>query len=170
MRDIYLGLGSNVRPHDNLNLAVQELRRHFDVIALSRVYRNKAVGFEGDDFLNAVAKARTDLSVAQIAEVLERIHDLSGRERGKDAFVARTLDIDLLMVDALVDPSRQLPRSDVLEYSFVLGPLAEIAPSLRHPVTGMTMQEHWSQFDQGSHPLEIVDLILSNHGESTPQK
>ena len=170
MRDIYLGLGSNVQPRENLKLAVRELHRHFDVIALSRVYRNKAVGFKGDDFLNAVALVRTDMSVAQIDELLDSIHDLSGRQRSEDAFVARTLDIDLLMVDALVDPSRQLPRSDVLEYSFVLGPLAEIAPSLKHPVTGMTMQEHWAQFEQGSHPLEAVDLILSNHGEPTHQK
>ena len=53
-----------------------------------------------------------------------------------------------------------VPRSDVLEYSFVLRPLAELEPNLVHPVTGRTMLEHWKEFDAASHPLELVGVML----------
>jgi 2-amino-4-hydroxy-6-hydroxymethyldihydropteridine diphosphokinase len=49
-----------------------------------------------------------------------------------------------------------VPRADILQYSFVLGPLAELAPELRHPLTGQTMAELWASFDQGRHPLQRV--------------
>ena len=49
-----------------------------------------------------------------------------------------------------------MPREDILKYGFVLGPLAELAPALRHPVTGQTMGELWAGFDQARHPLQRV--------------
>jgi 2-amino-4-hydroxy-6-hydroxymethyldihydropteridine diphosphokinase len=72
------------------------------------------------------------------------------------------LDIDLLLYDQLVlnEPPVRLPREDVLKYSFVLRPLAEIAPNYRHPVTGKLISEHWREFDAASHPLAAVDLSL----------
>ncbi len=53
-----------------------------------------------------------------------------------------------------------MPRGDVLEYSFVLRPLAELAPDLTHPQTGKTMREHWQAFDANAHPLELVGVVL----------
>ncbi len=162
MPDVYLGLGSNVRPEENLQFAVAELTRRFDLIQVSPVYRNQAVGLEGDEFLNAVARIRTEHSAAELCAQFGEIHDLAGRQRGPDTFVSRTLDIDLLLYGQEVMEERRIPRSDVLEYSFVLGPLTKIAPDLVHPVTGKTMADHWSHFDVGSHPLARDSLILSN--------
>jgi len=159
---VYLGLGSNNHPEVNLKLGVRELAERFEFLAVSSVYRNKAIGFDGDDFLNAVVCVRTAKSPGDICLELEEIHTRAGRQRDADPFGSRTLDIDLLMYDDLVidAPPVRVPRSDILDYSFVLGPLAEIAPELVHPVTGRTITSHWADFDTDSHPLIADDLTL----------
>jgi 2-amino-4-hydroxy-6-hydroxymethyldihydropteridine diphosphokinase len=159
---IYLGLGSNIDAEDNLRMGVRELERCFGELSVSPVYRSQAVGFAGPDFLNLVVGCSTDSSPREIHEQIERIHRMAGRERGEEKFGSRPLDIDLLLYDDLVtaEPPLRLPRSDVLDYSFVLRPLAELAPDLVHPVTGKTMAEHWAAFDVESMPLTPVSGIL----------
>ena len=119
-------------------------------------------GLRVTDFLNLVARLRSEETPKQICEEIERLHELSGRVRGGEKWASRPLDIDLLLYDDLVmdKPPVRVPRSDILEYSFVLRPLAELAPDLVHPVTGKTMLQHWQEFDEDSHPLELVGLFI----------
>ncbi len=162
MTTIYVGLGSNIEPEQNLHLGVSELRNRYGELQISVVYRSKPLGFDGDDFLNLVVAFESDVSPADICETIEVIHNLSGRDRNCGKWESRPLDIDLLLYNDLVldEPPVRVPRRDVLEYSFVLRPMAELAPNLRHPVTGRTMLEHWQTFDAASHPLEIVGVIF----------
>lgn len=162
MARVYLSLGSNIDPETNLKTAIRELRWRFGDLELSDVYESKAVGFEGADFLNMVVGLDSDETPAGIVWQAELIHEFVGRDRESGRYSSRPLDIDLLLYDDLVmdEPKMRLPRSDVLEYSFVLRPLAEIAPDLCHPVTGKTMNEHWQEFDPASHPLRRVRVIL----------
>ena len=162
MATIYLGLGSNIEPEKNLGRAVRDLRRLYGEVDVSAVYRSKAVGFEGDDFLNLVVRLRSEESPLEICEQIEHLHNLSGRVRSGQKWVSRPLDIDLLLYnDRVIDePPVRVPRSDILEYGFVLRPMSELAPDLLHPVTGKTMLEHWRQFDPEQHPLELVGVIL----------
>ena len=162
MAVVFLGLGSNIDAERNLRMGIEELRRRFGQLEVSGTYRSKAVGFAGDDFLNLVARLECDAQPEAIEREIEDIHMLSGRNRGEEKYSARTLDIDLLLYDDLVreSPRPNLPRADVLKYSFVLRPLAELAPELCHPLTGRSMREHWDEFDQQSHPLTAVDVIL----------
>jgi len=159
---VYVGLGSNIDPEDNLHLGVRELRARYGELQLSAVYRSKSVGFDGQDFLNLVASFETDSSPAAVCKEIEVIHTLAGRDRHDGKWASRSLDIDLLLYDDLVVDEKpvRIPRNDVLEYSFVLRPLAELAPELRHPVTGRTMREHWQEFDAAGHPLEVVGVML----------
>jgi 2-amino-4-hydroxy-6-hydroxymethyldihydropteridine diphosphokinase len=145
MAIVYVGLGSNIDPEANLHVGVRELRARYGELQLSAVYRSRAVGFEGEDFLNLVAS-----------------HTLAGRDRNDGKWASRSLDIDLLLYDDLVVDEKpvRIPRNDVLKYSFVLRPLAELAPDFRHPVTGRTLREHWQEFDAASHPLEVVGVML----------
>ena len=160
MAKVYLGLGSNIDPEKNLRLGIGELGARFGMLELSNVYRSAAVGFDGDDFLNLVAGLESDASPLQLHAMLTEIHSRAGRTRSESRYSPRTLDIDLLLYDDLVldEPPIRIPRSDILKYSFVLGPLAEIAPQLRHPETGKLIAEHWAEYDKESHPLVATSL------------
>lgn len=162
MACVFLGLGSNVDAEDNLRLAITELRSRFGELELSPVYQSAALGFDGDDFLNLVLRLTTDENPHELLGQFEAIHRLAGRTRGRQRYTSRPLDIDLLLYDDLVEsePPLRLPRGDILEYGFVLKPLAEIAPDHVHPETGRTFSQHWAEFDAACHPLTRRGVIL----------
>lgn len=162
MSTAYLGLGSNLDAERHLKLALRELSKRFAVTALSPIYRSRALGFDGEDFLNGVVCIETALPPRALCDELEQVHELAGRRRHAGKLVSRTLDIDLLLYDRLVTEADgiDLPRPDVLQYSFVLKPLADIAPDYVHPVSGKSIADHWRGFDAASHPLTKVDLTL----------
>jgi 2-amino-4-hydroxy-6-hydroxymethyldihydropteridine diphosphokinase len=146
MPRVYVGLGSNVEPERHLTEAVRLMRLRFGALTLSPIYQNRAVGFEGADFLNAVAGLDSDMDVPALKTALDRIERDCGRERAAARFAPRTLDLDLLLYGAQVDAAAKLPRGDILRYAFVLKPLVDIAAAERHPVTGKTYAEHWVAF------------------------
>lgn len=158
----YVSAGSNIDPLPNLRLAVAELRRRFGQLRLSPVYRTPAVGFAGDDFLNLVLAFETSVPAAEVVAELERLHTLAGRQRGPNACASRTLDLDLLLYGDAVMPEApiKVPREDIRKYAFVLGPLADLAPGLVHPVTGETIGGLWAAFDRQAQPLTRVDVDL----------
>lgn len=155
MAKIYLGLGSNVEPQRHLRMGIRELSRRFGHLELSNVYRSKSVGFEGEDFLNLVVGLDADCSPEDMHLAIEEMHVMANRQRRETRYSPRTLDVDLLLHGDLIikDGPVRIPRSDILKYSFVLSPLAEIAPNLRHPETGRLISEHWAEFDKDKHPL-----------------
>ncbi len=162
MPTIYLGIGSNIDPQKNLALALKELERRFGKLRKSSVYRSKAFGFDGDEFLNMVVALDSELPPAEIHAQLEDVHRAAGRDSETRGNSSRRLDIDLLLYDDLIldEPPIRLPRPDVLQFSFVLGPLAEIAPELRHPETHQSYRDHWDEFDSDSHPITREIVIL----------
>ena len=164
MPKVYFSLGSNVDPEKNLKLGIDELRRRYGKLGMSPVYRNKAVGFHGDDFLNLVVSCNVRDYIEAIQAAIEEIHELAGRERRGKKFSSRSLDIDLLTYgDAVTDvPPVTLPRGDILKYAFVLKPLADLAPNDVHPVTGRTYGDHWAEMRtfRIEKSLREVDLDL----------
>lgn len=163
MPRIWVSVGSNVDKEANIRKAIELLRFRFGTLLLSPVYQTRAVGFEGNDFFNLVVGFNSDLVPVEIRTLLREIEDRCGRVRGGDRFTPRTLDLDLLTWGDLVDPdvSGGLPRDEILEYLFVLQPLADVAPQEKHPVTGQSYSDILAQ--RGSaheHALKPVDLNL----------
>tara|TARA_B110000459_G_scaffold95144_1_gene106224 strand:+ start:300 stop:791 length:492 start_codon:yes stop_codon:yes gene_type:complete len=160
---IYLGIGSNDKPKENIRLAIKELKDSFGKIKISPVYKNKAIGFEGEDFLNLVVAFHAKLSIRELMKMIERIHTLSGRERKSEKFSSRTLDIDLLLYgqDILKNGDLKVPREDILKYSFVLKPLSDIAPELIHPETDQSIISHWNSMSLKSEALELISIRLN---------
>jgi 2-amino-4-hydroxy-6-hydroxymethyldihydropteridine diphosphokinase len=143
MADVYVGAGSNIEPVRHLRLAVAALEARFGAVGCSDVYRSKAFGFDGDDFLNMVIAFSAAGTPDDVERELCDIEYEGGRIRRAQRFSPRTLDLDLLLFGAAVDPTRRLPRDDVLRYPFVLAPLVDLVPELRHPLTGRRLGTEW---------------------------
>ena len=159
----YISGGSNVDTDRNLRLAARELKRSFPGTRFSRCYRNAAVGFSGPDFVNFAASLPTTLALGELTEALKRIESLCGRPDNAPRWVPRTMDLDLLLYGDLVGEfgGVKLPRPSLLEWGFMLGPLAEIAPNLVHPVRQQRLADLWARFDRDAHQLTPIDLDLA---------
>lgn len=145
---VWVSVGSNIDREHNVRGAVAALTQRFGELTLSSVYETPSEGFDGDPFYNLVAGFHTDLPPEHLHPALREIEDAFGRERTGPKFSARTLDIDLLTHgDAVTDRGgKSLPRDEIEKYAFVLGPLAEVAPDGRHPVTGQSYRRMWDAF------------------------
>ncbi|MEJ1966401.1 MAG: 2-amino-4-hydroxy-6-hydroxymethyldihydropteridine diphosphokinase [Gammaproteobacteria bacterium] len=158
MPRVYVAAGSNVDPERNLAKAGAALAREFPDIELSPWYRNKAVGFEGDDFINFVFGFSTELPVHEVVAKLRAVETLCGRPPGAPKWAPRSMDLDILLYGDMVleEPGLKLPRPDLLKRPFMLGPLADIAPDLRHPTENPHIRELWQRFDRASHGMTPV--------------
>jgi 2-amino-4-hydroxy-6-hydroxymethyldihydropteridine diphosphokinase len=139
----YLSLGSNIEPEKHLRAALAELRARFGAILVSAVYRSRAVGFDGPDFLNLAVGLDTDLDPIALNDWLHALEDRHGRRRDVPRYASRTLDADIVLFgDRIVDGPGHLriPRPELSE-PFVLKPLADIAPDARDPEDGRTIAE-----------------------------
>ena len=162
MARIYISIGSNINPAENVQQAVKVLREHFSELEVSPVYESEAVGFEGSNFLNLVVAASTELDVYETNTLLHNIEDEHGRDRSGPRFSSRTIDLDLLLYgDAVVHESGlEVPRDEILQNAFVLWPLADVAAEVIHPQQGKTMAELWQAFDKSSQKLWPIELEL----------
>ncbi len=144
---VYVGLGSNLERERMIGAAVAALRADYDAIELSPFYDCASVGFDGSDFLNGVAAFASDQAIDALVASFHAIEDRLGRDRSLPKFASRPIDLDLLLYgDAIVEaPGLRVPRPEILEYAFVLRPLADLAPDLVHPETGETMAALWQR-------------------------
>lgn len=160
MSDVYISIGSNIEAEQHIRRAIVQLQQHYGQLQCSSVYKSKAVGFDGEDFLNLVVRLQTNESVAQVAVLLRQVEQDNGRERNGPKFSSRILDLDLLLYDALVidHDHIHLPRAEITVNAFVLLPLAELAPQLQHPVLKKTMKRLWDEFDHLSQPITRIEF------------
>ena len=160
MAQIFIGVGSNREREKHLRAGIRALKAEFGNLRISTIYENRAVGFDGADFYNFVVSCKTGLEVEEVFDRLRRIEDGYGRDRSRPCSSSITLDLDLLLYDDLVinHEAFALPRADVDRYAFVLCPLAELAPDLRHPVSGKTCARLWSEFDRSGQELRLVEF------------
>jgi 2-amino-4-hydroxy-6-hydroxymethyldihydropteridine diphosphokinase len=159
----YISGGSNVDPERHLLRAARELKRSFPGARFSRCFSNRAVGFEGPDFINFAAELPVQGDAQSLRTELQRIEALCGREPGAPRWAPRSMDLDVLLIgNQVLDlPGLQVPRPDLLRRAFMLGPLAELAPALVHPRERRRIDALWQEFDRDAHPLVPVALDLA---------
>ena len=158
MPEVYVAAGSNIDPQANLARAQAELAKIFGALQVSPWYRNAAVGFAGQDFINFVFGFQTLQDVHEIQRQLRQVEALCGRPPNAPKWAARAMDLDILLYGELVldEPQLQLPRPDLLLRPYMLGPLADIAPNLRHPTQARSIAQLWAAFDPNAHEMIAV--------------
>jgi 2-amino-4-hydroxy-6-hydroxymethyldihydropteridine diphosphokinase len=160
MPDIYVAAGSNIDPQRQLRAALVALRQVYAPLRVSPAYRNHAVGFSGEDFINLVVGFTTSQPPMQVREQLQVIEALCGRTAQAPRWASRSMDLDILLYGSMCSQQAGmvLPRPDLARQAYMLKPLADIAPDLVHPALGRTIGELWRDFAQDSHELVQIDI------------
>lgn len=158
MADVFIGLGANIGdPETRLRRAVERLGEALEVVAVSSLYRTEPVGVRDQpSFMNAAIWVRTDMDPSAVHVLLQRLEDEGGRVRDVP-MGPRTLDLDLLLYGSSTvdEPGLTVPHPRMAERRFVLEPLVEIAPDVRHPVIGSSLAEVLASLP----PAEAVERL-----------
>jgi len=143
---VYLSLGSNIGDRGaNLAAAIADLSMAGEVVEVSSFYETAPVEFTNQPwFLNCAVKLDTKKMPKQLLSAVLQIERQQGRNRSKELSKGpRTIDLDILLFGNSVIETRELtiPHPAMHQRRFVLEPLAEIAPEVRHPVFKQTVRQ-----------------------------
>ncbi len=154
---VYLGLGSNIAPDQNLIRGVTFLRQYVIVKKFSSVWETEPVPAIGPNYLNAAVLIQTRLSASLLKSIiLHRIEVQLGRVRTSDKNSPRTVDLDILIYD------NQLVDTKVWTHAFVAVPLAELIPSYLNPTTGETLSQTADRLTKLTMVRRRPDIVLDH--------
>ncbi len=169
MSQIYISIGSNIDREAAVRAALKDLQREFGPLHISSCYESESVGFKGDLFYNLVVGAQTSRDVDDVVATLKQLEKDNGRTPCAQKFSSRRIDLDLLLYDELkCELPCELPRGEITYNAFVLWPLAEIAPDLVHPGTGLNYARMWAEFDKDRQRLYPVEFDTGVSSVSFP--
>ncbi len=168
MNQAYVSAGSNLGDrleYIKKSLYLLQVQEGIQINRLSSFYETAPVGYlDQGKFINAVFFLETVYPPHQLLKVLQEVEFRLERER-TIRWGPRTVDLDMLFYKDLVldDAELILPHPRLTERAFVLVPLVEIAPLLRHPLTGKSASQHLDELDQGDKE-GVVRLELEDRG------
>ncbi len=163
MHTVYLGIGGNIgnkqKNFDNVYQIIEkELGR---ILISSSIYETPPWGFQSDDaFWNSVLLIETSYLPEELLAEIHLIEERFGRKRGNEKYSSREMDIDILYFDDIFIETETLiiPHPRIHQRKFVLVPLNEIAPNLKHPLLRLTTIEMLENCMDESVILKVGDF------------
>ena len=161
MNRVYLSLGSNLGDRvANLRRALRMLgEAGAQIRRASSFYETEPVDFRPQPwFVNCVAEADTELTPLRLLKAIKSIERAMGRRPGRRKG-PRPIDIDILLYDNVVSrsPALTIPHERLAERRFVLVPLRELEPTLRHPITERTALEMLGETRDSSRVVKLEE-------------
>ena len=131
MNKFYVLIGSNIDPHNNINLCLKKIAAHSDLeqIQLSSFYESEAFGMEGDNFINAVIYLKSKKNHKEILSLLKQIEHECGRVRDpNNKFTPRTLDLDIIDWNGFTGmlDDKQYPDPEIQQRDYIKIPYLEL--------------------------------------------
>jgi len=156
----YLNFGSNIQPEINLVKAIQFLHDYGEIKKISSAWESKSVGMDGPNYLNACLLFMSPFMPVELKEkIIRPIESKLGRERSKNKYTPRTIDIDIILFD-------EKPYNyKFWNFAFVIVPLAEIYPTYRDPITNQIIT-HTATHLRKEVWIETRPEVLSLFGRS----
>ena len=152
----YIAVGSNIGERlDNCLNGIEIFAKESDAtnIKKSLFYQTEPLYVEEQDwFINGVFSIKTKKSPLELFDIGKKIENKLGRNKTSQRYGPRVLDLDILLVDDIIIQTSQLvvPHPRLHERRFVLQPICDIAPNLKHPVLGKSMEELLMSLDDGN--------------------
>jgi 2-amino-4-hydroxy-6-hydroxymethyldihydropteridine diphosphokinase len=160
-----LSIGSNLGDRlGNCRRAIEWLNQAENVenLLVSSAWETEPVGKQDQPrFINLAVVLETGLSPHRLLDLCQDIENRMGRVRN-ERWGPRLIDLDLLLVDETVvrDERLNLPHARMHERRFVLAPLAEVAPGMRHPERNMTVDEMLSALEPSGPRVKKLDTQI----------
>ena len=150
MHQVFVSIGSNIDPEENIEIVKGFLNKLFDC-EYSSFYKTNAEGFDGNDFINFVVGFETNLLASELQKRLKQIEQKMGRTENQKGMSNRVIDLDMILYGDHIfqEDDLDIPSKDIEDYLFVLEPLAEIAGELLHPVSKTPFSELLKQLKSG---------------------
>ncbi len=163
MHTVFLGIGSNIQPEENIRRAAAEIASECRILAFSsHIITPPLNNRQEAHYINAVWKIETELAETTLKEYLRRIEYLLGRRRSEDRYAAREIDLDILVFDGkIVDDT-------VRRRDFVYGPLLEIEPRIK--INGLENTLKKSLGFKGKYRLSGLKAVLEKEYLNGPEK
>ena len=147
-KPLFISIGSNINPLENLNSAINYLEKEFGEVKISNFYKSSAIvgpinREKQEDFLNAAILTESNLAIEFIKiNILRKIEEKLNRVRTSDKFAPRTIDLDIALYGTIVKYSENIiiPDPDIDKYAHIIYPLHDLDPNFIHPVKKLTLE------------------------------
>jgi 2-amino-4-hydroxy-6-hydroxymethyldihydropteridine diphosphokinase len=136
LHQVYILMGSNISPLENLRKGLDHLRSQCMILAVSNAWENAAIGSSGPNFLNLAILINTSLSASKLkANILVPLETLLGRVKSADKNSPRVIDLDIIIFDNEVQDNNLWSRL------YIALPISELLPDFINPANGKTLSE-----------------------------